>query len=314
MNSFVICCIRQINNKPIKYLKERNAAQAPVNSFSKSLYALPSVFWNHLPPVRLKKGYLSGVWATGGQPLRGFWRKVNMEYLVFAPHNFQLVPENQDMAWSQGLQETSKKIAFLFTCMHLTVSPRDLLPPTELLPWTNDLQMYQIYFFLLKINFEIVFLLYQLFPDSCVTVLISLCSSSPFCSKRIILRISFPKYLLKYLLDVKLSCFQCWCPLRGASFSSNWWSRPCKEGTKWVHVLRRKINQRGQWLQQKQGEESQLNGNCQHRKVITTMLRFIRTATVINNVRKNKNDLKWKSPNQQNWRKFIVKNNTALSS
>ena len=169
-------------------------------------------------------------------------------------------------------------------------------------------------FFLLKINFEIVFLFYQLFPDSCVTVLISLCSSSPFCSKRIILRISFPKYLLKYLLDVKLSCFQCWCPLRGASFSSNWWSQPCKEGTKWVHVLRRKINQRGQRLQQKQGEESQLNGNCQHRKVITTMLRFIRTATVINNVRKNKNDLKWKSPNQQNWRKFIVKNNTALSS
>ena len=206
------------------------------------------------------------------------------------------------------------RFKFLFTCMHLTVSPRDLLPPTELLPWTNDLQMYQIHFFLLKINFEIVFLFYQLFPDSCVTVLISLCSSSPFCSKRIILRISFPKYLLKYLLDVKLSCFQCWCPLRGASFSSNWWSQPCKEGTKWVHVLRRKINQRGQRLQQKQGEESQLNGNCQHRKVITTMLRFIRTATVINNVRKNKNDLKWKSPNQQNWRKFIVKNNTALSS
>ena len=105
MNSFVICCIRQINNKPIKYLKEKNAAQAPVNSFSKSLYALPSVFWNHLPPVRLKKGYLSGVWATGGQPLRGFWRKVDMEYLVFAPHNFQLVPENQDMACCQSLQE-----------------------------------------------------------------------------------------------------------------------------------------------------------------------------------------------------------------
>ena len=100
MHSFVICCIRQINNKPIKYLKEKNAAQAPVNSFSKSLYALPSVFWNHLPPVRLKKGYLSGGRATGGQPLRGFWKKVNMEYLVFAPHNFQLVPENQDMVYA----------------------------------------------------------------------------------------------------------------------------------------------------------------------------------------------------------------------